>query len=38
METGTAAGQVLNSAGELSEQGEKLSAEVDKFLTEVRAA
>ena len=37
-ETGAAAVQVLNSAGELSEQAEKLRAEVDKFLTEVRAA
>ncbi len=37
-ETGTAAGQVLESSGELSKQAEILRAEVDKFLTEVRAA
>ena len=37
-ETGAAAGQVLHSAAELSSQAEKLRTEVDKFLTEVRAA
>ena len=37
-ETGTAAGQVLTSAGELTEQAELLRKEVDKFLTEVKAA
>jgi methyl-accepting chemotaxis protein len=37
-ETGAAASQVLQSAGELSKQGELLRAEVDKFLAEVRAA
>ncbi|MCH7943693.1 MAG: methyl-accepting chemotaxis protein, partial [Proteobacteria bacterium] len=37
-ETGAAASQVLQSAGELSKQAELLRAEVDKFLTEVRAA
>jgi methyl-accepting chemotaxis protein len=37
-ETGSAASQVLASAGELSTQSEKLKAEVDRFLAEVRAA
>jgi methyl-accepting chemotaxis protein len=37
-ETGASAGQVLTAAGELSAQSEKLKAEVDKFLSEVRAA
>ena len=37
-ETGAAANQVLQSAGDLSKQAELLRAEVDKFLTEVRAA
>ena len=37
-ETGAAAAQVLSSAGELSSQSEKLKAEVDKFLADVRAA
>ena len=37
-ETGAAAGQVLQSAGDLSKQAEMLRAEVNKFLTDVRAA
>ena len=37
-ETGTAAGQVLSLASELAKQGELLRAEIDKFLSEVRAA
>ncbi|MDK1021160.1 MAG: hypothetical protein QGD90_05945 [Candidatus Hydrogenedentes bacterium] len=37
-ETGSAAGQVLGAAAELSKQAEALRAEVDKFLVEVRAA
>ncbi len=37
-ETGAAAGQVLTAAGDLSRQAEQLSAEVDSFLAEVRAA
>lgn len=37
-ETGAAASQVLMSASELSRQSERLSAEVDRFLTTVRAA
>ena len=37
-ESGTAAGQVLQTAGELSKQAELLRGEVDKFLAEVRAA
>ena len=36
--TGAAASQMLGSAGELSVQSEKLRTEVDKFLTQVRAA
>ncbi|CAO4185091.1 methyl-accepting chemotaxis protein [Methylorubrum populi] len=37
-DTGAAAAQVLSSAGELSRQSEHLSAEVDRFLTTIRAA
>ncbi|RVU15806.1 methyl-accepting chemotaxis protein [Methylobacterium oryzihabitans] len=37
-ETGAAASQVLSSASELSRQSERLSAEVTRFLTTVRAA
>ncbi len=37
-ETGSAASQVLGAAGDLSKQAELLRTEVDKFLTEVRAA
>ncbi|KQQ45025.1 chemotaxis protein [Methylobacterium sp. Leaf125] len=37
-ETGTAAGQVLGAASELSRQSEHLSAEVGRFLATVRAA
>jgi len=37
-ETGAAAGQVLVSASELSRQSERLSAEVERFLAQVRAA
>ena len=37
-ETGSAATQVLSSAGELSKQSETLRAEVDKFLSELKAA
>jgi methyl-accepting chemotaxis protein len=37
-DTGAAATQVLNSAGELSKQSETLRAEVDKFLAELKAA
>ncbi|WP_298959504.1 methyl-accepting chemotaxis protein [uncultured Methylobacterium sp.] len=37
-ETGAAASQVLSSASELSRQSERLSAEVARFLTTVRAA
>ena len=37
-ETGAAAGQINEAAGELSQQSEKLRAEVDKFLANVRAA
>ena len=37
-ETGAAAGQVLTSAAELSRQSEHLSAEVQRFLSTVRAA
>jgi methyl-accepting chemotaxis protein len=37
-ETGSAAGQVLTAAGDLSQQAEHLSAEVNSFLTKVRAA
>jgi methyl-accepting chemotaxis protein len=36
--TGSAATQVLSSAGELSKQSENLRAEVDKFLTQLNAA
>ncbi|KMO34061.1 chemotaxis protein [Methylobacterium tarhaniae] len=36
--TGTAASQVLVSASDLSRQSERLSAEVDRFLAQVRAA
>jgi methyl-accepting chemotaxis protein len=36
--TGSAAGQVLNAAGELTKQAEFLSAEVNGFLANVRAA
>ncbi|WP_316980313.1 methyl-accepting chemotaxis protein [Shumkonia mesophila] len=37
-ETGTAAEQIYKAAGELSQQSEKLRAEVDKFLDNVRSA
>jgi len=37
-ETGTAAGQINRAAGELSQQSEKLRAEVDRFLQNLRAA
>ena len=37
-ETGSAATQVVSASGELSQQGESLREEVDKFLTAVRAA
>ncbi|MBB2960806.1 methyl-accepting chemotaxis protein [Methylobacterium sp. R2-1] len=37
-ETGAAANQVLGAASELSRQSERLSAEVSRFLTTVRAA
>ena len=37
-ESGSAAAQMLQSAGELSKQAELLRGEVDKFLAEVRAA
>ncbi len=37
-ETGSAATQVVSASGELSQQGETLRAEVDKFLDAVRAA
>jgi methyl-accepting chemotaxis protein len=37
-ETGTAASQVLQSAGELAKQGELLRTEIDGFLSEVRSA
>ncbi|TNC07139.1 HAMP domain-containing protein [Methylobacterium terricola] len=37
-ETGAAAAQVFASASELSRQSERLSAEVDRFLAQVRAA
>jgi methyl-accepting chemotaxis protein len=37
-ETGSAASQVLSAAGELSSQAERLKAEVESFLTTVRAA
>ena len=37
-ETGSAATQVLGSAGALSRQAETLRAQVDEFLTTVRAA
>ena len=37
-ETGAASSQVLNAAGELSKQSELLRGQVDRFLTEVRAA
>jgi methyl-accepting chemotaxis protein len=36
--TGTAAGRVLNAAGSLSLQAEKLTAEVNAFIADVRAA
>jgi methyl-accepting chemotaxis protein len=36
--TGEAAGQVLGSAKELAKQSERLRAEVDRFLSKVRAA
>ncbi len=36
--TGTAASDVLSSSARLSEQAERLRAEVDKFLAEIRAA
>ncbi|MCG8693306.1 MAG: methyl-accepting chemotaxis protein [Minwuiales bacterium] len=37
-ETGTAAGEVLAAAGQLSEQSENLRTEVEKFLAGIRAA
>jgi methyl-accepting chemotaxis protein len=37
-ETGTAAGQVLGAAGELSHQAEVLGSELSKFIAKVRAA
>ena len=37
-ETGRAANQVLEAAGQLSHQSEDLRAAVDKFLTDIRAA
>ncbi len=37
-ETGAAAGQVLSASGHLSEQAEHLSAEVNSFMANVRAA
>ncbi|WP_445680379.1 methyl-accepting chemotaxis protein [Radicibacter daui] len=37
-ETGTAAGDVLNAASSLSRQAEQLRGEVNRFLTDVRAA
>ena len=37
-ETGAAANQVLAAASELSQQAEKLRGEVDRFLTNIRAA
>ena len=37
-ETGAAAGQVLNAAGDLSKQAERLSTEVDSFLAGIRSA
>ena len=37
-ETGSSAGQVLNAAGELSVQAERLRREVDNFLGSVRSA
>jgi len=37
-ETGTAAGQVLGAAGELSHQAEVLGSELGKFIAKVRAA
>ena len=37
-ETGTAAGQVLESAGELSQQSELLRSKVESFISELRAA
>ncbi|MCJ2136594.1 methyl-accepting chemotaxis protein, partial [Methylobacterium sp. J-026] len=37
-ETGRAAGQVLGAASELSRQSEHLTAEIDRFLANIRAA
>ena len=37
-ETGSGANQVLDAAGELSQQSEKLRSEVDTFLANIRAA
>ena len=37
-ETGTAASQLLNAAGDLSHQAETLRGDVDGFLANVRAA
>jgi methyl-accepting chemotaxis protein len=37
-ETGMASGEVLNAAGDLSKQSERLQTEVDKFLATIRAA
>ena len=37
-ETGTAANQVLEAAGQLSRESEGLRESVDKFLAEIRAA
>jgi methyl-accepting chemotaxis protein len=37
-ETGSASGQVLSAAQALSDEASKLRAEVERFLTELRAA
>ncbi len=37
-ETGHAAGEILSATGELSQQSENLKSEVDKFLSQIRAA
>ena len=37
-ETGIAASQVLDAAGELSRQAESLSGDVQRFVTDVKAA
>jgi uncharacterized protein YoxC len=38
METGTAASQVLDAAGDLSRQAEQLSGDVQRFISDVKAA